>query len=417
MKSKPYPIPFTLQKDIEKELQQMLELGVIEHSESPYATPLLVVKKKDKSNRICLDFRKINSQTMFDAEPMPDQVEIMSKLSNSKFFSKIDLAKGYWQIPLDEISKPVTAFQTSKGLFQFTVMPFGLVNASATFNRLMRTLFSDLSNVETFIDDILIHTDDWDSHVELLTKVLKRLERAGLTARPTKCEIAHYTLEYLGHVIGSGRARPVVDKVAAIKGMEHPKTKKKVRSFLGMTGYYRQYVPNYSTVAFHLTELTKKSSPNKVIWEPKHQEAFDRLKKILSESPVLKLVDLDKDFVLQTDASQVGVGTVLLQVSDGERWPVAYASRKMKKAEVNYSVIEQECLAIVWGISKFFRYLYGKHFSLETDHKPLLHLQTACQLSGRLMRWSMFLQQFSFTIVSIKGTDNVGADCLSHLPC
>lgn len=416
VKSKPYPIPFALQSDIEEEIKHMLSLGVIEHSESPYATPLLVVKKKDQSNRVCLDFRKINSLTTFDAEPMPDQVEIMSKLAHCKYFSKIDLAKGYWQIPLDECSRQVTAFQTSQGLFQFRVMPFGLVNASATFNRLMRILFGDMSNVATFVDDILIHTNDWDSHVKALGRVLERLESAGLTARPTKCELGQYTVEYLGHMIGSGETKPVFDKVLAISNMKTPKTKKEVRSFLGMTGYYRQYIPNYSTLAYHLTELTKKSLPNNVVWEYKHQEAFDLLKKILCESPVLKLVDLEGEFTLQTDASKVGLGAVLLQNS-GERWPIAYASRKLKKAELNYSVIELECLAVVWGINKFFRYLYGRHFSLEIDHKPLLHLQTACNLNGRLMRWCMFLQQFSFTIVNIKGSDNVGADCLSRLPC
>lgn len=211
-------------------------------------------------------------------------------------------------------------------------------------------------------------------------------------------------------------SRPVSDKVTAVSGMRVPATKKEVRSFLGMAGYYRQYVPEYSTIAAPLTDLTKKSAPTNIRWEPIHQEAFGKLKSMLSTQPMLKLIDMTKSFLLQTDASEVGIGGVLLQLDDdGEKWPVAYASRKLRGAEKNYSVIEKECLAVVWCIKKFYRYLYGTHLYLETDHQPLRYLQTASQLNSRLMRWSIYLQQFSFTVCNIKGNENVGADCLSRL--
>ena len=339
----------------------------------------------------------------------------MSKLSNSRFFSKLDLSKGFWQIPLDKESKEVTAFPTSKGLFHFTMMPFGLVNATATFNRMMRLLFSSDMNVETFVDDILIHTATWEDHMKVLADVLGKLQAAGLTARPTKCEIGKLEVEYLGHKVGGGITSPVSDKVTSITAMEVPSTKKQVRSFLGMCSYYRQYIPGYATIASPLTDLTKKSCPNKVEWKEIHQCAFDKLKHCLSNEPILNLVDLSKDFILQTDASDSGLGAVLQQTVDGERKPVAYASRKMSTAERKYSVIEKECLAIIWAFKKFYQYLYGKHFSLETDHQPLRYVQSATQLNGRLMRWALYLQQFVFTVISIKGSENSGADCLSRL--
>jgi len=415
IRSKPYPVPFALQKGIEEEIERMLRLGLVEYSMSPYSTPMIAVKKKDGSNRLCLDFRKINKITVFDAEPMPNQDAIMAKISHSKYFSKIDLSKGYWQLPLDKDSRKVTAFQTSKGLLQFTVMPFGLVNASATFNRLMRILFSDVANVETFVDDILIHTDNWQDHIITLECVLAILKDAGLTARPCKTEIGKSSIEYLGHCVGSGTSSTTGDKIKRVLNMAVPRTKKEVRSFLGLTGYYRQYIADYATIASPLTDLTRKSVPNKVSWEICHQDAFDRLRNALASKPILKLPDMNREFIVQTDASDIGLGAVLLQVWENERWPVMYASRKLKTEERNYSIIEKECLAIIWSLKKFYQYLYGRHFVIETDHQPLKYLQTSCQLNARLMRWAIYLQQFRFSVRNIKGVDNVGADCLSRL--
>lgn len=413
--TKQYPIPYALQRNIDAEVSRMLELGVIEPSTSPYSNPLIAVKKKDGSDRVCLDSRKINKLTVFDSEPMPDQDLIMTRISGSKYFTKIDLSRGYWQIPIDEQSKPITAFQTSKGLMQFKVVPFGLVNASATFNRMMRKLFNDAANVEMFVDDLLIHTKGWEEHIKTLIKVLNILANASLTARPSKTEIGYFTIEYLGSDVGGGVTQTTANKVNKIMDMAIPRTKKQIRSFLGLTGYYRQYIPDYATIAAPLYELIKKSQPNNVRWEICHQDAFEKLKEALSTRPILKLPDMSKDFVLQVDASEVGLGAVLMQYKDGKRWPVLYASKKLKRAERNYSVIEKECLAVVWAVSKFYQYLYGKAFVIESDHQPLKYLNTANHLNGRLMRWSMYMQQFTYTVKNISGRENVGADCLSRL--
>ena len=248
-----------------------------------------------------------------------------------------------------------------------------------------------------------------------LCLVLGILRKSSLTVRPSKTEIGYFTIEYLGSRVGRGVTQTIEEKINTILNVDAPRTKKEVKSFLGMAGYYRQYIPDYATITAPLTDLLKKSQPNVVNWSICHQESFDMLKSILSSHPIIKLPDLTKDFVLQVDASNVGLGAILLQYDDGERWPVQYASRKLKGAELNYSVIEKECLAVVWAVKKFYQYLYGRPFVIETDHQPLKYLNSANHVNGRLMRWSMYLQQFQYTVKSIPGKENVGSDCLSRL--
>ncbi|XP_063590436.1 uncharacterized protein LOC134767369 [Penaeus indicus] len=412
---KPYPIPYSLEDVVREELSHMMQLGIIEASDSSFSTPILVVPKKDGKHRLCLDFRRLNKIVKFDAEPMCDPESIFCRLSHSRYFSKIDLTKGYWQIPLEKDSRKFTAFSTPAGLFQFTVLPFGLVNAPAAFNRLMRSLFGNMEGVETFLDDILVHTTTWDQHCILLEQVLTKLCNANLTARPTKCELGKTTLEYLGHIVGEGQLKPTAEKTINIIDTPPPTSKKQVRSFLGLSGYYRRYIENYASIAAPLTELVKKSAPSKVTWREEHQRAFDRLKYALTK-PILKLPDINNPFILRTDASEVGLGAVLLQEDADEKLPVAYASRKLSNTEQKYSVIERECLAVVWATKKFYKFLYGREFYLETDHQPLVYLDTAKSLNGRLMRWALALQEYRMIIRYIRGSENVGADFLSRNP-
>ena len=412
---RPYPVPFSTEEVIKSEVQKMLELGVIEPSESPYTSPIVIAKKKDGTNRFCVDFRVLNKVTIFDAEPMPSADGIFTKLSGHSYISKIDLSKGYWQVPMAEDCKAMTAFSTPAGLYQFTVMPFGLVNAPATFCRLMRKLLGGMENIDNFIDDIVVFTHTFEQHINILGELLTRLRDCGMTARPSKCLIGYEELECLGYLVGGQRLRPDEDKISAIKDAPVPTTKKQVRSFMGLAGFYRKFIPNFAAISVPLSDLTRKGQPTKVQWGESQQNAFDSLKRLLCAKPILKLPDFSHQFILRTDASDTGIGAVLLQMEGNEKLPIAYASKKLKPREVAYAVIEKECLAVVWGIQKFAQYLYGREFVLETDHQPLTYLNKSKTENNRLMRWALQLQQYRFRIEAIKGSDNVGADYLSRI--
>ncbi|XP_052692422.1 uncharacterized protein LOC128170699 isoform X2 [Crassostrea angulata] len=408
-------IPYSMEETVNKEVSDMLKMNIIESSDSPYCSPVVIVPKKDGTNRFCIDFRLLNNQTIFDSEPMPDADEMFSKLAGHKFFSKIDLSKGYWQVKLTDDSKPKTAFRTGKGLFQFRVMPFGLVTAPATFSRLMRKVLHGMENVDNFIDDILVYTKSLDHHFVVLDELFQRLRTAGLTAKPGKCSLAYSNIDCLGHVVGNEELKPDFDKVEAICNAPIPVTKKQLRSFLGLVGFYRKFVPNFAQIASPLTDLTKKGLPTKLKWEDAHNLAFQTLKASLTKCPILKLSDIKETFILQTDASDRGLGAVLLQEEMGQKLPIAYASRKLRESECKYATVEKECLAVVWAIQKFQKYLYGHAFILETDHSPLVYLNKAKVTNPRLMRWTLSLQPYRFAIHAIKGKDNVGADYLSRL--
>ncbi|XP_033761705.1 uncharacterized protein LOC117343459 [Pecten maximus] len=415
VRAKSHNIPYNMKKTIQDEVKKMLKMGVITPSESPYSAPVVIVKKKDGSNRFCIDYRQLNRVTIFDAEPMPNADDIFARLSGHRYFSRLDLSKGYWQVPMAQSAKQKTAFSTPVGLFEFSVMPFGLVNAPATFCRIMRKLLKDMTGIESFIDDILVYTRTWEEHVSVLRALFQRLRGARLTARPTKCAIGYGSLECLGHIVGDQCLAPNPEKIKAILEVPTPETKKQVRSFMGMAGFYRKFIPDFASISVPLTDLTRKGQPHRVQWKEAQERAFITLKKMLSSSPILKLPDIEKEFVLQTDASDYGLGAVLLQEDEGTLFPVAYASRKLKGGETSYAVVEKECLAVIWGILKFQKYLYGRQFTLETDHQPLLYLNKMKGTNARLMRWALQIQPYRFTIRAIRGKDNVSADCLSRL--
>ena len=403
---------------MDSEIKEMLELGVIEKSVSPYSSPVVLVPKKDGSVRFCIDFRKLNKVTEFDAEPMPNMEEVINGMSGNKFFTRMDCSKGYWQVCLPDNCKHLTAFETPQGLFQFKTMPFGLVNSGATFCRLMRQVLANVPNVDSFVDDMWIFTETWEAHMTSLRQVLDRLRSAKLTAKPSKCFIGYSSIECLGHNIVGQTVRPQEYKIHAIREATRPQTKRQMKSFLRLAGFYRRFIPSFSSIASPLTDLTKKDRPNSIKdWQDKHEKAFQTLKTRLTSSPILRLPVFRDEipFVLRTDASDVGVGAVLLQEFEGEgRLPIAYTSKKLLPREKNYSTIEKECLGIIWGIEKFRKYLYGVEFLLETDHKPLSYLQTAKVLNPRIMRWAMRLQPYRFRIIAIRGQDNLGADYLSR---
>ena len=413
-----YPIPFALEGTLQNELQKWIDLGIVEKSTSPFCSPLLAVKKKDGSHRFCLDCRQLNQQTKVDQEPISDPQSIFAQLSDATWFSKLDLAAGYWQVPLSMEARPLTAFKTRQGLYQFCVMPFGLMNAPATFSRLMRLVLDGLPNIFCYLDDVLIATKTWEEHLQCLQSLFEALRAHNLHAKPSKCEFGQRTLSYLGHQIGAGEVRPLEDRVIAISGTQPPRNKTELRSFLGSLGYYQKFVRNYAELTEPLTQFLKNTSPDHIPWSDTTLDIFHTLKKILIKKPVLQLPDMTLPFTLQTDASNVGLGAVLLQANQTDPEvlsPVAYASRLLRKAEKNYSTIEKEGLSVYWALQKFHMYLYGRTFVLRTDHRPLLYLNQADKLNPRLKRWAIYINLYSFRAEHIPGKDNHIPDLLSRL--
>ncbi|GFR91454.1 polyprotein [Elysia marginata] len=392
----------------------MISSGIIEPSSSPYASPITVVKKKDGTIRLCIDFRRLNSITELDAEPIPTLEELLTKIQGARFFSKLDLTKGYWQIPIREDCRHLTAFQTPRGLYQFVFMPFGLSTASSTFQRMMQRVLGKADFIASYFDDVMIFSKTWDDHVVHIRKTLELLENAGLTAKPAKACMGFTKVDFLGHTVSEGKVQPDNEKTQKITDLKQPTTKKEVKRVLGLLEYYRRFVPNYSQIAQPLTDLTRKAQPNKVKWTEECQNSLERLKGVLTSQPVLRVPNLDKPFVVQTDASNKAIAGVLLQEHHGTLLPCHYVSRKLLDREINYAIIEKEALAIIFSLGKFAKYLLMRPFFIQTDHNPLTFLKKNKSRNARLSRWALTLQQFTFTISHISGPSNIIADAFSR---
>ena len=416
IRSRPYQVPQALRETIREEVDTMMKMGIIEKSNSPYASPVVIVKKKDGKNRFCVDYRKINAATVIDNEPIPNMEEIIAEVGGAEIFSKIDLCKGYWQIPVREGDRDKTAFVTPDGQYQFKVLPFGMVNAPSLFTRMMRSLLDGIPNVVHYIDDILIFSSSWEEHVQDVRRVLTALRAAHLTAKPTKCHFGCNKVEFLGHMIGEGKISPTQEGVEKVLKAARPTTKKEVRAFIGLVAYYRKFIPNMAVIAAPLTDLTKNNAPNKVIWGDAQETAFRTLKERVSKYPILRLPEGSKEFILRTDASDVGIGAVLMQAHEDKLFPIQFASRKLHARERAYPIIERECLAVVWAVKKFAYYLHGRKFKLQTDHFPLATLSKTQMKNPRVMRWALAMQAHQYHVEVIKGSDNVGADYLSRCP-
>ena len=411
-----YRMPHAMRDPVEQELNHMLDAGIIERTTSEYASPIVVVPKSDGSVRVCSDMRMLNKKSKFDPYKMPRIDEILDKVGSAKYITTLDLTKGFYQIPLNEQSRDCTSFVTAFGQFRYTVLPFGLQNSSSTFQRLMDQVLRDCQEFAcAYIDDICIYSQSWEDHVFHLQSVFQRLLDAGLTVKPGKCKVAKQRVEYLGHIIGNCTITPMQDKVQAVQEFPRPITKKNVRAFLGLTGYYRKFIPNYAQIAKPLNDLTKKQASNTVVWNQGCETAFLKLKSCLISAPILVTPDFNRQFVVQTDASNFGIGAVLSQVDDeGIDHPIVYLSRKLSAAEERYSVPEKEMLAIVWAVQKLEYYLIGYKFKIATDHQALKWLATAKCTNNRLMRWFLALQKFSFDVEYRKGVVNGNADGLSR---
>ncbi|MGH0149802.1 UNVERIFIED_CONTAM: hypothetical protein FKN15_016115 [Acipenser sinensis] len=415
VRERPYRIPESRRSGVRQEVCDMLELGVIEPSRSEWCSPIVIVAKKDGTNRFCVDFRKVNAIAKFDAYPMPRVDELLDRLGKARFISTLDLTKGYWQIPLTRSSREKTAFSTPEGLFHFKTMPFGLHGAPAAFQRLMdQVLRPHHEYAAAYIDDVVIYSSTWREHLARVAAVLQSLRAARLTANLRKCAFAKTETQYLGFLMGNGRVRPVVTKIQALVDAAIPKTKTQVRSLLGLAGYYRRFIPEYATVVNPLVDLTKKSAPNLIKWSAECQGAFDTIKRRLCQAPTLITPDFTKRFILHTDASDVGLGAVLSQKVAGVEHPILYLSKKMLPRERNYSVVEKECLAIKWATHSLRYYLLGHSFDLVTDHAPLKWLSTMKDSNARITRWYLALQPFMYHMVHRAGKDHQNADYFSR---
>lgn len=415
IKQRYYPVSPFKQRLIDEEIDEMLKLGVIEPSKSPWSSPVCLVKKKDNSYRFCIDFRKLNSKTKKDSYPIPYISAILDRLKNAHYISSIDIKSAFWQVPLSEASKELTAFTVpGRNLFQFTRMPFGLTNAPATWQRIIdRVLGVDLeNNVMVYLDDIIIISSTFNEHLKILGLVFDRLKDAGLLVKPEKCHFCKPELKYLGHVVDSKGLRPDPEKVQAIVNILPPTNLTEIRRFIATASWYRRFIPSFSSILSPLSHLTRKNV--KFNWTPECQSSFNTLKEALITAPVLTCPDFDKTFVLQTDASHYGLGAVLTQsFVDGEK-VICYLSRSLTRQEMKLTVTEKECLAVIWGVEKLRHYLEGVHFKVITDHHSLLWLHNLKDPQGRLARWALRLQPYDFQLIHRKGKEHIVPDFLSR---
>ncbi|XP_076876436.1 uncharacterized protein LOC143525877 [Brachyhypopomus gauderio] len=397
------------------EADYLLENVLAVPSSSPWCSPCLLVPKPDATFRFCTDFRRVNALTKADSFPIPRIDDCVDRVGHAQFVTKLDLLKGYWQVPLTDRASEISAFATPDTFLQYTVMPFGLKNAPATFQRLMRIVLNDLNDCDAYLDDVVVSSASWPEHLSTLANVFERFRQARLTLNLDKCEFGRATVVYLGKQVGNGRVRPVDSKVRAIVAFPTPTTLRELRRFLGMTGYYRSFCRNFANVVLPLTTLLRKDVP--FVWTSDCQAAFDAAKALLCSSPVLMAPQYNKPFKLDVDASDSGCGAVLLQEDDAHLdHPVAYFSAKFNRHQVHYSTIEKEALALLLALQHFEIYVTSSPIpvAVYTDHNPLVFLHRMSNKNQRLMRWSLLCQSFNLNIVHKKGSENVVADCLSR---
>uniref|UniRef100_A0A3B3XY23 Gypsy retrotransposon integrase-like protein 1 n=1 Tax=Poecilia mexicana TaxID=48701 RepID=A0A3B3XY23_9TELE len=413
---------------VKDHINQLLASQIIRESSSPYASPIVLVRKKDGSIRMC-DYRQLNSKTRKDSFPLPRIEESLDALSGARWFSTLDLASGYNQVPVVEADRPKTAFCTPFGLFEWNRVPFGLCNAPSTFKRLMQRIFGDqqCQSVLLYLDDIVVFSSSVDQHLERLKVVLDRLLQQGLKAKLSKCSFFQKEVRYLGHVISGEGVATDPSKVEVVANWPTPTKASELRSFLGFASYYRRFVEGFAKLAAPLHRAVTQCAGAKAgkksdcglaaCWTDECQKSFEILKAKLTTTPVLAYADFTQPFILEVDASHGGLGAVLSQMQGGKVRPIAYASRGLRPTErnmANYSSMKLEFLALKWAMTdKFREYLLGNKCIVYTDNNPLSHLSTA-KLAATEQRWAAQLASFNFEIKYRSGRSNANADALSR---
>ena len=419
---KPRPVPFAIKDAISQELKCLEQQGTISPvSHSQWATPIVPVPKKDGKFRICGDYKvTVNQVLAVEEYPLPTPEELFSTLSGGKIFSKLDLSQAYLQLPVQSESKPYLTINTHQGLYAYNRLPFGVASAPAIFQKLMDNVLQAISGVTCYIDDILISTTDEESHLRALEEVFNRLGNHGFRLKLEKCEFLLTCIEYLGHLISSDGIQPIPSKVEAITKAPVPVNVQQLRSFLGLINYYGKFIPNLSTLLHPLNSLLQANQ--KWIWSPECTKAFQAAKDQIVSVGVLTHYDPALPITLAADASAYGVGAVISHIfPDNSERPIAFASRTLTAAERNYAQLEKEALALIFGVQKFHRYLYGRKFTLITDHKPLTTILGPKKgipslAAARLQRWAILLSAYDYNIRYKCTTEHGNADGLSRLP-
>lgn len=424
---------------VRQHLQELLDAGVIRESESPFSSPIVVVRKKNGQVRLCIDYRKLNLQTVKDAYALPRMDDTFTALSGSKWFSVLDLKSGYYQIEVDEVDKPKTAFVCPLGFWEFNRMPQGVTNAPSTFQRLMEKCMGDmnLKEVVVFLDDLIVFSKTLEDHEARLTKVLNHLKEYGLKLSPEKCRFFQSSVRYLGHVVSEQGVETDPEKIAALKTWPVPQHLKELKAFLGFCGYYRKFIKGYSSIMKPLNDLTSGYPPPRKHpkskersgqyyhpkepflnrWTPACQQAFEMIIDKLTTSPVLAFANPALPYILHTDASSTGLGAALYQEQEGQLRVIAYASRGLSRSESRYPAHKLEFLALKWSVTeKFSDYLYGNQFTVVTDSNPLTYILTSAKLDATSYRWLAALSTFSFKLQYRPGKQNGDADALSRRP-
>ncbi|CAF1480286.1 unnamed protein product [Rotaria sp. Silwood1] len=413
------------QETLRKEIDKLLKNGIIEHSTSPWSSPVVLVKKKDGTTRFCVDYRRLNQITTKDAFPLSRIDDIYDQLTKATYFTKFDFKAGYFQVPLDKLDRPKTAFSTRDGHFQFKVLPQGLTNGPPTFQRIVNQILGPnrWKHVLAYIDDIIIYSQNFNEHLKHIEEVCLLLQEANFKLNVDKCEVARTEILFLGHLIKAGTIKPDPDNIRGLTATREPTSAEEAFRFVKAAEYYRKFIPKFSTIAAPLHKYSpatvqqqKNNKKLKFELSAEARTAFHQLKEILTTDLILDLPDDTLVFKLQTDASVDGIGAVLLQITPNGDRPLAYMSKKLTKTQINWPTIEQECYAIVQTIEKWDKYLRGHEFILETDHEPLIHFVNKEQLNKRCERWRLKLAEYRFKVKHIQGKKNHMADYLSRSP-
>ena len=409
IKQRPWSMPFAVREEVSKQLKKMQETGVICPSNSPWASPVVLVRKKDGTHRFCVDYRELNTATKPDTFPLPRVDDLLDQLGETRYFSTLDLAAGYWQIKIGPDSQAKTAFVTHQGLYEFRMMPFGLTNAPSVFQRLMQKVLMGLNPEQgpnffcAYIDDVLIFlliprwtfigktghhsifSKTLSKHLKHLELVLERLMEAGLKLNPSKCQFIRQEVAFLGRVISPQGLKTSNQHVVAIREFPTPHNVKEVSQFVGHASYYRRFMQSFAQTAQPLHALTKKGVSFR--WTESCQNAFDVLKR-LCEAPILAYPAFDREFTLETDVCVLGIGTIRSQLqADGKPHTVVFASRALNPTERNYAITDLETLGVVWTVTHFRTYLYGQKVTIFTDHAAVKAVSQNPNASGKHVRW------------------------------